>query len=387
MKLWSLSSLLVVLSGCATHNVWTPESLEDWSSDRWEQTLDPIISDHSQKNSVTVLIFGDSGKRRDFLKTAPHMNVQCESKCDFAVMLGDNFYPSGPASPDARRFRTRFYEPLEGHLANGFDVWVVLGNHGYYGLPPLYPNDPKSQLHHTFLDQRSTGPDWLMPAHRYRIPKLPPWIQLVGFDSQWLVDSRHFDGDADLYKSESTKYLDAVNEELRHGTGWRVLFGHHPLLTTGHHLKDEDQIAPLRDLFGDQNPFHIYFAGHDHDQQVIKTSSYLQIVQGAASKDRKNDPREAERVREYRRLVSLDTYWKSQEPRVGFCSDLGFGIATFTESSFEYTAFAIGESGELRTSMGPFTWVRDGNDIPEGEFSSVVTDIKNLCPEQEGKIP
>lgn len=364
------TNVLLVLSvsiglGCATTKLGDSLGTRPDRAVDWLAKIEGRISDLSTKDEVNILLFGDSGKRKGLEKTSVWMQKSCDGECDLALMMGDNFYLFGPRSVKDRRFETHFLKPLSA-LGSDFDVWVVLGNHAYKGR-----GKPKAQIDFTDVPKPANGPDWLMPAQYFEIPKLPPWLNIVGFDSEFVVDDRHFRGSRMEFEAARDEHISRVTSALQGKDGWRVLFGHHPLLTTGHHEADDD-LQNLRDIFEQRRPFQVYFAGHDHDQQVIEASDFVQIVQGAASKTRPKWTSE-DRERAYRRLKNF-TSWFGATTGAEYCSDLGYGIASFREKTLELAFFT-----ENSVEVGRWTWSRDENGslVKEGEGSHA---LKDLCP-------
>lgn len=93
------------------------------------------ISDLTDANSITIVIAGDTGYKKTFPEVGAAIAAHCESVgCHLAVLTGDNFYipptTAGPCRAKSKAFDTTFYAPLA-DLPPGFDVWPVLGNHGY----------------------------------------------------------------------------------------------------------------------------------------------------------------------------------------------------------------------------------------------------------------
>jgi hypothetical protein len=79
-----------------------------------------VASDLRERNSLRLLVFGDSGTgKEDQREVARHMREECTARggCDLALMLGDNLYGDGidpPKMLDGRWvFDDKFAERFE----------------------------------------------------------------------------------------------------------------------------------------------------------------------------------------------------------------------------------------------------------------------------------
>ena len=188
-----LASLL--LGGCYAA-AWDRDKLDYWSQQELSGPLNEALPNLEGRDEVWVLVFGDSGKPDTFETVAGWMNQACNLRCDFALMLGDNFYLRGPSESAPDEFETHFKQPLlqGGEGLRSIPYWSVLGNHGYVSLLGRPPSEPTVQLAYTNTQSPSDTPLWLMPSHQYSIPKLPPWLTRVGFDAVCASDRRSGNG-------------------------------------------------------------------------------------------------------------------------------------------------------------------------------------------------
>ena len=221
-----------------------------------------------------------------------------------------------------------------------FDFWLVPGNHDWYG-------DIQFSIYYTLESQR-----WKMPYNHYEIPWLPNWIRFYGLDTTRI---EYLDYESGLVKEQmesANKSFNAktmeedLNDSFCGFHGWKVIFGHHGIYTSGRHGK-VDSVNVLKNL----NPFrkagvnrymkeklfpffkkcraHLFLVGHDHHQEHLKAYSakgkktlFHQIIQGAAGKLRSvNDVDHPE--------------FKSLFKRAWF----GFSILTFTPESIKIRFF------------------------------------------------
>ena len=90
----------------------------------------PFTVKGADRRNVRVLAFGDFGDGSDRQKRMAEAMARFHAKTpfDFAVTLGDNFYPAGmagPADPRWQRDFERLYEPM--HIR----FYPSLGNHDW----------------------------------------------------------------------------------------------------------------------------------------------------------------------------------------------------------------------------------------------------------------
>ncbi|MCB9766404.1 MAG: metallophosphoesterase [Alphaproteobacteria bacterium] len=222
---------------------------------------------------LVVLVFGDAGREplEDGSLTqagvGAAMAQTCAAMgCDLALMLGDNIYEDGVSEGDEALFWERFEEPFAplGEL----DIWAVLGNHDWRGLA-----QPQ-------LDHSAASPRWRMPDRTYVVPGLPAWVTLAALDTQavsaWPRDAT------------TRAMLDDTRAALCGAPGWRILFAHHPLQSSGIHSRRLEQVRLRRHIepIVEDCGVQLVLSGHEHHQEHIVTEGYDQLVSGAASKSR-----------------------------------------------------------------------------------------------------
>lgn len=282
---WLAAAVLVGASSAACHTSYTYNAVN----------LTPVVTsaqDHSAKESLRILVFGDSGAGDATQKNvAEGMKAACaDTPCDFGLLLGDNVYPAGVASEDDEEI-TRVFHDIYDTL--GLELWIAPGNHDWY-------NDKAQTLQpaidHTTHTTNATG-TWKMPFAYFRVPHTPPWLHLFALDTSVLYDlvKRPGSHEAEL-RAAAARQLDAAREALCRSTGWKVLFGHHFVYSRGSgHGKDSGILAPqLHPLIGECG-VQVFLAGHDHHQEHLvvsfddngRTVEYHQVIQGAAHETRR----------------------------------------------------------------------------------------------------
>ncbi len=213
----------------------------------------------AHKRVITILLFGDSGTgKKPQYQLGQTMYRACQQReCDFALMLGDNIYPDGTHHAFDSQYRTKFenaYEPF-----GRFDFWTILGNHDYRA-------NTTSQIDYTWF-----SPRWRMPQRYYSIPHLPPWLHIFGSDTNTLI------------KKQDNTQIEEMKKRLCKNEGWKFIFGHHPMYSTGFR-GSEPKLWKVMDPLIKKCQLHGLFSGHDHHQEHIKVKNFDQFIQGAAGK-------------------------------------------------------------------------------------------------------
>ncbi|MFN0112660.1 MAG: metallophosphoesterase [Blastocatellia bacterium] len=189
---------------------------------------------------VRLLTLGDFGQGTPAQKQVAGAMLQAQHKTpfDFALTLGDNFYPVGMESPNDPRWRTwwsELYDPL------GLKFYATLGNHDWGHV-----DSPAAEL----LYERQS-PSWRLPAPYYTYTAGP--VQFFALDTNEVSEAQMDWLKAELAKSRAR---------------WRVVYGHHPIYSAGQHGDSATLIAKLLPVLKDR--VDVYFAGHDHDLQHLK---------------------------------------------------------------------------------------------------------------------
>jgi len=218
------------------------------------------------KRRVRVLAFGDFGEhgsgRQERIAEAM-ARYHADKRFDFAITLGDNFYPAGIGTPTDDRWRKEF-ERLYGRMRIPF--FASLGNHDW-----VLADSPAAEVLHS---GRSDG--WRMPAIRYSFVAGP--VQFFALDTN-LVTRAELDWlDAELGRSKAR---------------WKVVYGHHPIYSDGKYGDDltlRDRLMPI--LRGRAN---LYICGHEHSLQHLAAEDGVAFViaggGGAGTYPTKQSPR------------------------------------------------------------------------------------------------
>jgi len=299
------------------------------------------FKDHRRKKVLNVLVFGDSGTgKEDQYLVAQRMYEECQKEgCDFSIITGDIIYPTGFSNSrkgerlsrkDHYQVNKKFELPYQ--QFKSFDFWLTPGNHDWYG-------DLQQSINYT---QKSVR--WKMPYNHYELPWLPRWIRMYGLDTtRW----ERLDTDSGLVAQQMERankryasgsgLADEQKNSFCSSNGWKILFGHHGIYTSGRHgrldmAKPYRILNPFRQKGENKNmkkkllPFikkcgvQLFLVGHDHHQEHIKAFDrktkklvFHQILQGAGGMIRKT--------------------YKTKHPEfktLAKSSMFGFSILTFT---------------------------------------------------------
>jgi len=180
------------------------------------------------------------------------------------ITMGDNFYRCGVHSVHDPKWTTRWenlYSPL------GIPFYASLGNHDY-GRPhvicPTSAGSPDAEVAYTALSK-----SWRMPARYYTFAAGA--ARFVAIDTEgW--------SPAQLEWVKAT--LAAARNEP--GIQWRIVYGHHPLLTSGVHLNERRISVLVRDLLPvfQATGVDLYISGHDHDNEHLRANGMDFLISG-----------------------------------------------------------------------------------------------------------
>jgi len=290
------------------------------------------------KTSLRFLVFGDfgSGSKAQY-DLAQQMKAQCDAAggCDFALVAGDNIYGSG--AQKTSDLQEKFEMPYQS--LGSLDFWLVPGNHDWSSEGSV-----QREIDHSLTSQR-----WRMPFNYFAVPGLPPWVHIYGFDTT-IIEKADNGSSASLNLNRDLQ-LQGARQELCGKQGWRLAFGHHAVYSGGEHGAPsglryaakrlirlekskskpgilEEQQKVLEPFFRDCD-VQVYFAGHDHNQELIAAKDFVQVVQGAAGA-------------ELRDVKNTSDPAENRESKVR-SSQYGFAIVDLTPQNMRIRFFECGE--------------------------------------------
>jgi tartrate-resistant acid phosphatase type 5 len=203
-----------------------------------------------------VLAFGDFGSGAPSqAETARAMAARNQQQpFDIGITMGDNFYRCGVRGVHDPKWKTRWedlYTPL------GIPIYATLGNHDYGHPPVICPAErasPDAEVAYTKLSK-----SWRMPSRYYAFKAGP--VLFIAIDTEGWERPQ-------LEWIRKTLAESANDPDIK----WRIVYGHHPMLTSGVHL-NERRIAQLREeLLPVLRNFKVdlYICGHDHDMEHLR---------------------------------------------------------------------------------------------------------------------
>jgi hypothetical protein len=218
--------------------------------------------------SLHIVAFGDygSGSKNQHDVAAAIAKRHEQSHFDFGITMGDNFYRCGVRSVDDPLWKSRWedlYTPL------GILFYASLGNHDYGHPPIVCPLEQASA--DSEVEYTNHSKSWRMPARYYTFAAGP---------------ARFFNIDTEGWSQEQLQWLAKELAATRDEPGviWRIVYGHHPLYTSGTHL-NQRRIAELRreliPLFKEEK-VNLVVSGHDHDMEHLRSDGMDFLICGTA---------------------------------------------------------------------------------------------------------
>lgn len=213
----------------------------------------------SSGTSLGFIVVGDTGNANaSQAKVAAAMSLWCKShRCDFVMLTGDNFYPSGVTSISDPQWQTAFETPF---AALDIPFYASLGNHDYGD-----DGEGKDEaLAHNQVRYSTVSSKWKMPATRYHVRQGP--VELFAADTNLAVW-----GDDSPMRAEFQNWTAASTAP------WKIAFGHHPYFSNGPHgnAGNNEGVAgrglALKEFFETSvcGKVDVYVAGHDHSRQWL----------------------------------------------------------------------------------------------------------------------
>ena len=177
--------------------------------------------------------------------------IQQQRPVDLVILAGDNIYPSG----DVALLKPTFLRPYRELLQAGVPFHAVLGNHD------IRTNHGEDQL---------KEPLFGMAGRWYKLQRGP-------------VDFFMIDTNVDAAWQHQLPWLKkALASRV---APWKIVVGHHPLISSGFYGNDPNGLRRLGPLF-ERYGVQVYINGHDHHyerSQPIRGTTYLVVGSGGAA--------------------------------------------------------------------------------------------------------
>ncbi|MBL8939904.1 MAG: metallophosphoesterase [Archangium sp.] len=240
---------------------------------------------------VRFIAVGDTGKGNAGQNAVGQaMGTICAQRgCDFVVLLGDNFYPTGVTSVTDPQWQTAFVQPYSTVNA---PFYAVLGNHDYGGDGAGYEAN-KADVEVAYSQ---VNPKWRMPSLHYRFTQ--GHAEFFALDTNRSFWGPNGTGDTQT-RADINAWLGASTAT------WKIALGHHPYKSNGPHGNagnyDCQQIlgqCVSLPLFTDGRHIKnfletivcgradVYLSGHDHSLQWLTPTcngTHLMVSGGGAS--------------------------------------------------------------------------------------------------------
>lgn len=285
--------------------------------------------DHPAKadGSLSVMVVGDWGRRGTYNQSQVALQMGKIGEklgIDFVISTGDNFYEDGLTGVDDPAFDDSFSNIYTAPSLQK-QWYSVLGNHDYRG-------DALAQLS-PILTQRDSR--WLCLKSYILNAEIVEFffIDTTPFQDIYFTDPGESTYDwrgvlpREDYLSNLLKDIDLA---LRESTAtWKIVVGHHTMLSAGNHGSTKELIAKLLPILKANN-VDFYVNGHDHCLEHISSSdSPLQfLTSGGGSKAWKGKI----------------SWWNPQEMKL-YYDGQGFMTLQITKTNVEVVFYDI--SGNL----------------------------------------
>lgn len=241
------------------------------------QAPDPLVSPEpfDIADGTRFIVLGDWGRRGSMGQKAvaeAMMYIAQISEVEFIISTGDNFYNRGVKNVNDSHWHESF-ESVYSDPALHVPWYISLGNHDHYG-------NVEAQVEYSTKSDR-----WVFPA-RFYSEKIKIHdkgsVQLFVCDTQPMKKKQ-------VGANNQYAWLDETLAD--HNSDWTFVVGHHPIRTGGKHGESKNIIQNLKPII-DKHNVDIYYAGHDHDLQLLKDKNTHYVVSGSGSKIRrvKNTP-------------------------------------------------------------------------------------------------
>jgi len=225
------------------------------------------------ESGIKTLVIGDWGRLMNVnLKANAYImnELACRIPINAVLTTGDNFYENGVSGVNDVQWNVSFENIFTGVCLLPIPWYPSLGNHDARG-------NTQAQIDYS---QQSTR--WNLPAayHDYWMEKDSVLVHFIVVDTTPFVGSDNEDPSS--YTGLQLLWLDSVL-----GSGnpdWTVVYGHYPVYAAdGRHGETEELIEKFVPIF-DEHGVDIYFCGHNHSLELIKTEAKtLYVTSGGGS--------------------------------------------------------------------------------------------------------
>jgi tartrate-resistant acid phosphatase type 5 len=242
-----------------------------------------------EQDKVIFIIIGDSGEAGDAI-CATGAAVQAlgsETDISFIGVVGDLVYPAGIESPDDERLLAQYPQSFAGVFA---PFNPVLGDNDY-------GKTGQSSRLSAFVHASGIVPGWEMPALYYSKIYRTGSVSVcsIFLDTQSMISVLF----PEERLAEEITFLEAQMDWLEESlssfdcrvSNFIVVFGHHSIFSTSRKGNKGEAPEIMRSKLLpilDRHKVDAYFAGHDHDLQLVTdhSSGIAFVISGASSRIR-----------------------------------------------------------------------------------------------------
>jgi acid phosphatase len=190
-----------------------------------------------------------TGTRGQYAVAKAMTRYHSQNEFNLAILAGDNIYNDG----EIEKINAVFERPYQPLLKQGVKFYACLGNH---------------DIRTDNGDPQVSYPGFNMQGRYYTFRRDP--VQFFALDTN--------------HNAEWKTQLAWLEQELsRSDAPWKIVFGHHPIYSSGVYGVDRTFIKALTPIF-QKYGVQLYINGHDHNYertQSIKGTTYLICGAGA----------------------------------------------------------------------------------------------------------
>jgi acid phosphatase len=205
---------------------------------------------------LRIAVAGDTGEGSDRVAHGI-AKLHARAPLDAVIIVGDAFYPCGPASATDPQ-----WDRVRAMSAIGVPLFPVLGNHDFCGK-----SHPDAQI------GARTVAHWQFPARQYVVDS--KLAELLMLDTTPYATDRNDAAAAAVQQTFGAKKT----------TPWRIAVGHHPIVSSGFHghfpRAQHLRMVTLEPLMK-RAKVDLYICGHDHHLELIDGQPRL-LISGAGS--------------------------------------------------------------------------------------------------------
>ena len=179
------------------------------------------------------------------------------------LMAGDNIYPCG----EMQYIQSAFEKPYAPLLSQGVKFHAVLGNHDI-----IKSNNGQDQINYPLFN---------MPDRYYSFTKSFPTSLPQATNSNHNSELVEFFALDTNDNADWRSQLAWLDRQLGNSKAlWKIVFGHHPLHSSGLHGGDQQLASMLAPLFT-KHQVKLYLCGHDHGyERFVPINGTTYIVNG-----------------------------------------------------------------------------------------------------------